>query len=673
MQALQLDDFKNYYFLSQISYAPDGKHAAFVASKASENLKGYDAFIYVIDTEDNSYRKLTSFGKETTFIWYNNDTILFPAVREEALAKKQAQGMDITAFYKININGGEAQKAFEIPRKVGQIKKIGEKSFLFTGMVDYAKPDFNALCGAELEKALSQYESDKDYDIYDELPYMFHQRGIVNLRRNQLFHYDENTGAVETLSPQWLDVSTFDYCSACNKAAFAGTEYQSLMPQSNVIYLYDFETGERRQLLGEGRFSVKAVHFFPGKKLMLIATPKTEDKAPKNPSFWLLDLETAEVSQYADFDCITHYTVTGDSRKGGGTMSKVHDGVLYFVTTLGNNSVLARISNNHGTLYLKKRIKDDGTAGSVDMFDIYGDKALIVGLRNMKLQEVYEVNVATKEEKQITFLNEEIQTTRTLSAPQPFNFVNKDGVLIYGWVIKPVGYEPGKKYRGMLQIHGGPKNTYSNIFIHEMQYFANQGYFVFYCNPRGGEGRGVAFSDLTGKWGTIDYEDLMEFTDKVLEAYPDIDRDNTCVIGGSYGGFMTNWIIGHTDRFKAACSQRGIASWATQTLCSDIGYFWCPDLHESDPWNNVEKMLWHSPVSYANQVKTPTLVMHSDGDMRTWISEGYQMYSALKMHKVPTRLVVFHGETHDLCREGMPKHRIKRLEEITRWFNEYMD
>ena len=153
-------------------------------------------------------------------------------------------------------------------------------------------------------------------------------------------------------------------------------------------------------------------------------------------------------------------------------------------------------------------------------------------------------------------------------------FLNTDGVDIDGFVMKPVGYEPGKRYPGILHIHGGPKMVFGPGFHHKMQLWAASGFFVCYCNPRGNCGKGNAFADLQGKYGEVDFRDLMEFTDEVLRRYPEIDADRMGVAGGSYGGFMTNWVIGHTDRFRCAVSQRSIANYVGDYLLSDIGYYY---------------------------------------------------------------------------------------------------
>ena len=259
-----------------------------------------------------------------------------------------------------------------------------------------------------------------------------------------------------------------------------------------------------------------------------------------------------------------------------------------------------------------------------------------------------------------------------LSRPERINVETAPGVTIEGWILKPVDFEDGKKYPAILDIHGGPKTVYGEVFYHEMQYWANHGYAVFFCNPRGSDGRGNEFADIRGKYGTIDYDDLMKFTDAVLKKYSFIDKDRVGVTGGSYGGFMTNWIIGHTDRFKAAASQRSISNWISKFCTTDIGYYFVEDQNGATPWNNMEKLWDHSPLKYADKAKTPTLFIHSEQDYRCYLAEGIQMFTALKYHGVDARLCMFRGENHELSRGGKPKHRMRRLKEMTDWFDKYL-
>ena len=251
-------------------------------------------------------------------------------------------------------------------------------------------------------------------------------------------------------------------------------------------------------------------------------------------------------------------------------------------------------------------------------------------------------------------------------------FLNTDGVDIDGFVMKPVGYEPGKRYPGILHIHGGPKMVFGPGFHHEMQLWAASGFFVCYCNPRGSCGKGNAFADLQGKYGEVDFRDLMEFTDEVLRRYPEIDADRMGVAGGSYGGFMTNWVIGHTDRFRCAVSQRSIANYVGDYLLSDIGYYYVPDQQLGTIWEHPENLWKASPLTYADRVKTPTLFIHADKDYRCTLVNGLEMFAALKLHGVESKLCMFYGENHGLSREGKPSNRISRLSEILRWMDEHL-
>ncbi|NLK65829.1 MAG: S9 family peptidase [Tissierellia bacterium] len=362
-------------------------------------------------------------------------------------------------------------------------------------------------------------------------------------------------------------------------------------------------------------------------------------------------------------DYSLYNSVGSDCRYGAGELRRVYGNCLYFISTENKSSFIKKLSLDGS---IEKLTSDNG---SVDCFDISSEGIIFIGLRDIKLQELY--TLQNNIETQRTKFNEKIVETKTIVKPESFNFQN-DGVTIEGFVLKPVNFDEKKCYPGILNIHGGPKTVYGEVFYHEMQYWANEGYFVFFCNPRGSDGRGDEFADIRGKYGNIDYDDLMKFTDKVLEKYPQIDCSRIGVTGGSYGGFMTNWIIGHTDRFKCAVSQRSISNWISKFGTTDIGYYFNVDQNLSSPWNNVEKMWFHSPLKYANQAVTPTLFIHAEEDYRCWLVEGLQMFTALKYHGVDARLCMFRGENHELSRSGKPRHRVRRLEEITKWFEKYL-
>ena len=252
--------------------------------------------------------------------------------------------------------------------------------------------------------------------------------------------------------------------------------------------------------------------------------------------------------------------------------------------------------------------------------------------------------------------------------------IESNGDMINGWVLLPRGFDPLASYPGILSIHGGPRTAYGTAFFHEMQLWANDGYFVFFCNPHGSDGEGDAFADIRGKYGSVDFHDLMNFTDAVLKKYSQLDADRLGVSGGSYGGFMTNWIISHTDRFKVAVTQRSITNWLSFYGTSDIGYYFAEDQMEADFFSRqgIEQLWQYSPLSYAAQINTPVLIIHSKEDYRCPLEQGYQLFTALKVRGVDSKMLVFKDESHELSRSGKPLARIERLKQITLWFNHYL-
>ena len=229
----------------------------------------------------------------------------------------------------------------------------------------------------------------------------------------------------------------------------------------------------------------------------------------------------------------------------------------------------------------------------------------MTAMRGMDLIEIWSLDLATGQECQVTHFNSEYMASHSVVTPEYFTFTASAGHELEGWVLKPVGYEPGKKYPGIFEMHGGPKAIFGGIFHHEMQCFANMGYFVFFTNPRGSDGRGEDFANITKNLGYIDFDDFMEFYDEVLKRYPDINAEKVGICGGSYGGFMCNWMIGHTDRFAAAASQRSISNYLTKALCTDIGFNHNMKQLGTDPWEDFDTVWEHSPLKKRSQGNHP--------------------------------------------------------------------
>lgn len=262
--------------------------------------------------------------------------------------------------------------------------------------------------------------------------------------------------------------------------------------------------------------------------------------------------------------------------------------------------------------------------------------------------------------------NEIFEQATTIIEPERFVYKGYDHWNIQGWYLKPTHYT--KQYPAILYIHGGPQVAYGETFFHEMQVLAQLGYGVIMLNPRGSSSYGQKFvASILGAYGQHDYDDLMMGVDYVLAQHPEIDHESLYVAGGSYGGFMTNWIVGHTNRFKKAVTQRSISNWISFYGTSDIGVFFV----ENQLKHSLEAfdVLWQmSPLAYAQNVKTPTLILHGESDLRCPQEQAEQFYIALKKFGVETELMTFPKSSHGLSRMGLPNLRLARLEAIQNWF-----
>ncbi|MCU1233400.1 MAG: peptidase prolyl oligopeptidase active site domain protein [Candidatus Solibacter sp.] len=277
------------------------------------------------------------------------------------------------------------------------------------------------------------------------------------------------------------------------------------------------------------------------------------------------------------------------------------------------------------------------------------------------------------DERRLTHINDAFVSTHTLSPIERMTYKSEDGLEVDGFLMKPAGWQAGRKYPLVLTIHGGPANMYGVGFSHEFQGYAARGWAVFFTNPRGSSGYGAAFQRAVKlEWAGKAYQDIMNGMDAVLAKNPWIDPDLLGVTGGSYGGFMTNWIVGHTTRFKAAVTLRSISNFTSVEGTRDAAYGHKRDFG-GDLYQNFDLYWKYSPVRYAASVKTPTLVLHSDDDQRVPLEQGEQWFRALQHFHVPSEFVIFPRENHELTRAGEPKHLVESLKWQQYWFERYLN
>ncbi len=273
---------------------------------------------------------------------------------------------------------------------------------------------------------------------------------------------------------------------------------------------------------------------------------------------------------------------------------------------------------------------------------------------------------------QLTRTNEKLYSEVQLTAPEMIWYQSFDGKRIQAWVQRPPNYDPAKKYPLVLNIHGGPHAAYGYVFDHEFQWMAAKGYIVLYPNPRGSTTYGQDFGNVIQyHYPGDDHRDLMAGVDELLKRGW-IDPERLGVTGGSGGGVLTNWAISHTDRFKAAVSQRSIADWTGFWYTADFSQF-TPSWFRGAPWESEADYKERSPITHVRNIKTPLMLIEGDADLRTPPAVGgEQMFRALKYLKKPVVMIRFPGESHELSRSGKPTHRVERLQHIVAWFDKYL-
>jgi len=633
MKTVQIRDIYQLHEFSGMKFAPNGKHAVFTVKKANEYKNGYDLDLWL--WSECGVRPLTATGNNGDALWLDDDTLLFPSSR--------AGKKDLTCYYTLSISGGEARLLTEIPGKISSLMPIGDGRY-FCLLNEKWYPN------EKPEVAEGRATPDKDYLVFDEIPYWWDGRGIINKLRNRLCIWDGKELQRLTDGPD--NVKGVKY-SSCGKAAFFTMEsYENAFSSRSGLYCFIAGRDEKPRMLADPDMKV-ASFIYRGDGRVYFGCERDID-SHSNEIYYHVDLKTGKITPAAFNDMDSHNMVA-------------KDGVVYGTYNYWHMAKLAVLDDYGRATFLPQQ------EGNISTFDVYGDMALIAAARGTGLPEIYTLNILTGEEVKVSSFHDAYLEATDYVKPDYFTFLNRDGIELEAHVLKPAGYEPGRRCPGILIMHGGPKGTYNHNFTHDMQVLAAKGYFVFYTNPRGSDGRGEAFADVTEKMGTIDINDFMDLTDTVLARYPDIDPHRLGCTGGSYGGFTTNWIIGHTDRFKAAVSQRSISNYITKIQACDIGTQYDRlQVCGKGVFAEWEKAWANSPLKYAHNAKTPTLFVQSEQDYRTWLAEGVQMFTALQMNGVPSKLVCFKGESHGLVRIGKPHNRVMLLEELCAWMDQFL-
>ena len=646
MKKTKVEDILNYNFLGSLNFIDDDSFL-FVKKNSNEEKNSYRNNIWISEYKNKKFKKLTN-GENDFNPVYNkkNNEVLF-------LSKRNKDKKEI-GLYKISIDGGEAELIDSFSNSPSNIKwKKGNEIF-------YIKRErYDG-------KKIKEEEQDKKIYHFKHIPFLSNGFGIREDTGNHLFKLNLNTKKEEVLIKGFKDINNFDITENGKQLAVCLNKNPEDPINSNA-YIYDTKTNKMEEIPLKG-YSVTNILWRDNSSLFIIASYQSRGFAT-SPTIFFYNTNSKILKiivNPAEIELSLGNSLNSDILSVSSRTFKVHNKRLYFIATERTNASIYSVSS---TPTIRKELD---FSSSITDFDINESNQIsFIRSSSISPSEIYFFDQT--DYKKVSYFNDWFYK-RNNAGMKFFKFKTNDEKEIDGMIFYPPDFDEKKKkkYPTILEIHGGPRTAYGNSFMHEFHALSSRGYIVIACNPRGSSGYGSDFADILKHYGERDFEDIMEFIQFCINNFSFIDKKKVGVTGGSYGGFMTNWIVGHTNFFKAAVSQRSISSWFSMYGSTDIGYFFTEDQIGKDFIDHPEEYIKQSPIFYAKNVKTPILFIHSLKDFRCEVQQSMQYFTILKRLKKKTEMILFPEETHELSRSGKPVHRIKRLNEIIKWFDKYL-
>ncbi len=667
-RAVSDSDLFAFRWVASPQISPDGRHAAYVLVTANAKHDGYETSLWLVGTDGASTpRRLTAGPKDGAPRWSPDGTTL------AFLRPKDGHSQ----LYLLPLTGGEAQQLSDLPKGASPAAWSPDgKMIAFTSTTtaedlakkdkkdkgDESKSDVRVVTQAEFRADDEGYFDPAEHTHIWTVPAGMPGDEPATARQVTSGPFDEN-------APQWSRDGARLYFASDRVAE------SYYYPPDNNVYSVPPAGGTLDTIV-----NIDGPVFGPalapdGQAVAFRGWVNPRAARSYNQSDLFVWRDGRAKNLTGDYDFDMGGSVLGDQappRGGEGSSPNIWtaDGKAVIVaTTEHGRSNLVRFDAQTGA-------REPLTTGdhAVLAYTATPDArrfALTIG-DPTHLPDVYALDAQTKRLTQLTHVNDSLFAKLRLVTPEDFWYPSFDGRKIETWILKPVGFTPGKKYPLILNIHGGPHTAYGYIFFHEMQWMAAKGYVVVYPNPRGSTTYGQEFGNIIQyKYPGDDYKDLMIAVDSVIRrGY--VDSTKLGVTGGSGGGLLTDWAVGHTHRFAAAVSQRDVADWLGFWYTADFTLFQ-PSWFRSTPFRDPQEFLTRSPVRYADSVTTPLMFILGEEDLRAPPNQGGEaMFRALKYLHRTTVQVRFPGESHELSRSGKPVHRVERLQHILNWFDKYL-
>jgi dipeptidyl aminopeptidase/acylaminoacyl peptidase len=637
-------------FVSDPQISPDGRRVAFVVTMLSEDKDQYLSNIWMVDTAGGEpCRFTTGPRRDTKPRWSPDGTRLAFLSDREGQPKAQV--------YVIPTAGGEPTRLTNLPNGVMQ----------HVWSPDGSRLAFVARVGGWQEPTNEEErQKSRPVRIITTLKYKANGEGFIYDRRPHLFVVSAAGGKPEQLTdgdftnadPAWSPDGT--------QLAFISARHQDRdYDNAADIWIMPAHGGEPRRLTDTAG-PVSSPAFSPDGRTIAYLGHRYRHESGRNKRVFTIPVAGGTptcLTMTLDRTCVPFFSTVAPLWSADGQW------ITFAVEDQGGIPIY--------------RVRADGTMVPEPILagerQVTGLSAACAGgllaFAAMDPVSPAEVSVCQADgagETPLTDLNRVWKAEIARSRPERFRYEH-DGRQLDGWVMRPFGCKPGERYPALLSIHGGPHTQYGHNFFDEFQVYAGAGYVVIFTNPRGSQGYGEEFTRaVIGDWGGGDFADVMAGLEEALRRYDCIDPERLGVMGGSYGGFLTSWTVGHTNRFTAACSERAVNNTHTLFGTSDIGHSFSEAQSGYLPWENLQWYIDHSPVTYAKDIVTPLLIMHSESDLRCPVEQAEQLFVALKKQRKEVVFVRFPDEDHELSRAGKPRHRLERFRIILDWFAKYL-
>jgi dipeptidyl aminopeptidase/acylaminoacyl peptidase len=516
--------------------------------------------------------------------------------------------------------------------------------------------------------------------VIDDFYYRLDGDGYFGSQRFQLYIVDVTSGEHRLLRSERAGSFEFDWSPDSLELVIAVNLSREplLVWWKDELLRVDAESGKSRKIAEVPPGPKQAVRWSPdGRTIAFAGREGKESWGVHNTRLYLYDLKekrTRDLTGSEDY-CLASATLSDSAEPAFGAQLEWSPDSRRIFMNIGWHGEMhvasIPVSGGKLTFHTKGRasialgnLSADGTRAALSFATALLPAEIAVGS--------FTSEAGPLSTKVLTRFNSALVEQLAVAEAEPHWIDSADGTKVHVWVIKPPGFKPSRKYPTVLEIHGGPHAQYGETFFHEFQVLAAAGYVVVYSNPRGSKGYGDEHSAaIKGNWGQADWRD-MQAVIAFMKGLPYVDTTRMGVMGGSYGGYMTNWAISHTDEFAAAITDRCVSNLVSMVGSSDLplvpGEYWA-----GNSWDQTEAIWEQSPLKHFGKVNTPTLVIHSEGDLRCNVEQAEQVFAALKLRKVPTRFVRYPSSTsHGLSRSGPPDLRLHRLHQILEWWKNYL-